>query len=45
MELDPENPRDLILTFEDLYNGLDKEDKIICAKQRKKQPCHIIEFH
>jgi ParB family chromosome partitioning protein len=26
MELDPENPRDLILTFEDLYNGLDKDD-------------------
>jgi ParB family chromosome partitioning protein len=27
IEMDPENPRDLVITFDDLYNGIDKNDK------------------
>jgi ParB family chromosome partitioning protein len=36
MELDPENPRDLVLTFEDLYNGIDKADKDYIRKVNEK---------
>jgi ParB family chromosome partitioning protein len=36
IELDPENPRDLLLTFEDLYNGLDKTDKDYNRKLAEK---------
>lgn len=36
MELDPENPRDLVLTFEDLYNGIDKGDKNYLRKVEEK---------
>jgi ParB family chromosome partitioning protein len=36
LELDPENPRDLMLTFEDLYNGLDKGDKNYLRKVEEK---------
>ncbi|MDR3491247.1 MAG: ParB/RepB/Spo0J family partition protein [Gammaproteobacteria bacterium] len=36
IELDPENPRDLILTFEDLYNGIDKGDKNYLRKLSEK---------
>lgn len=36
LELDPENPRDLILTFEDLYNGIDKTDKNYTRKIEEK---------
>lgn len=36
IELDPENPRDLILTFDDLYNGLDKSDPHYIRKFEEK---------
>ncbi len=36
IELDPENPRDLILSFEDLHHGLDKEDKDYSRKSEEK---------
>jgi ParB family chromosome partitioning protein len=36
IEMDPENPRDLILLFEDLYNGLDKSDKDFGRKYEEK---------
>lgn len=36
IELDPENPRDLVLTFEDLYNGIDKADKDHIRKVNEK---------
>jgi ParB family chromosome partitioning protein len=36
IELDPENPRDLLLTFDDLYNGLDKSDKDYNRKLAEK---------
>ncbi|MES2216934.1 MAG: ParB/RepB/Spo0J family partition protein [Pseudomonadota bacterium] len=36
IELDPENPRDLLLTFDDLYNGLDKSDKDYTRKLAEK---------
>ncbi len=36
IELDPENPRDLILNFEDLYNGIDKGDKNYLRKVSEK---------
>jgi ParB family chromosome partitioning protein len=36
IELDPENPRDLILTFDDLLNGIDKNDKDYNRKVEEK---------
>jgi ParB family chromosome partitioning protein len=36
IELDPENPRDLVLTFEDLYHGIDKDDKDYTRKMAEK---------
>ncbi len=36
IELDPENPRDLILTFDDLYHGIDKNDKDYNRKTDEK---------
>jgi ParB family chromosome partitioning protein len=36
IELDPENPRDLILTFEDLYNGISRSDKDYLRKTEEK---------
>jgi ParB family chromosome partitioning protein len=36
IEMDPENPRDLVLTFDDLFNGLDKNDKDYNRKVEEK---------
>jgi ParB family transcriptional regulator, chromosome partitioning protein len=36
IELDPENPRDLVLTFDDLYHGIDKADKDYNRKVAEK---------
>jgi ParB family chromosome partitioning protein len=36
MELDPENPRDLILTFQDVHEGIDKSDKDYIRKMDEK---------
>ena len=36
IELDPENPRDLLLTFEDLFDGIDKNDKDYNRKVAEK---------
>jgi ParB family chromosome partitioning protein len=36
IELDPENPRDLILTFEDLNDGIDKNDKDYLRKVEER---------
>lgn len=36
IEMDPENPRDLVLTFDDLYNGIDKNDKDYSRKVDEK---------
>jgi ParB family chromosome partitioning protein len=36
MELDPENPRDLILTFQDLNDGISKTDKDYLRKIEEK---------
>lgn len=37
IELDPENPRDLVLTFTDLYNELSKEDIEYERKVKEKE--------
>jgi ParB family chromosome partitioning protein len=37
IEMDPENPRDLILTFDDLLHGIDKNDKDYTRKIEEKQ--------
>jgi ParB family chromosome partitioning protein len=36
IEMDPENPRDLVLTFDDLFNGLNKNDKDYNRKVEEK---------
>jgi len=36
IELDPENPRDLILTFDDMYHGIAKDDKNYTRKMDEK---------
>jgi ParB family chromosome partitioning protein len=36
IEMDPENPRDLIITFEDMRNGIDKSDKDYIRKMDEK---------
>ena len=36
IEMDPENPRDLVLTFDDLLHGIDKNDKDYTRKTEEK---------